>query len=248
MRRSVISALVLLGAACGDRARATAGAADTPRPDFSLRDTACVATLDGEGARTEPPVPRLAAARRLSCVIEDGSPPRALVLVADTAAGLVTGILLLDASGTDTVQRLAVEQDEPPVPGVPYFVATDFDADGARDLALRRWAGATGNVGHEVWRFDRRDGRFVHDSALSATVSIRPVPDRPCVEGRTKGGMAGLEYEAQRLCRAGGRWRVEWEESQEADVAAGRLVRRVREWRGDSVALIRVDTLALPRP
>lgn len=245
MRRSVIPALALFCMACGDRPRATAGAPAVPPLDFSLRDTACIAV---DVAEADGPAPRLPAARRLSCVLEAGSPPRALVLVADTAAGLVTGILLLDASGTDTVQRLPVEQDEPPVPDVPYVFGTDFDADGARDLALRRWAGATGNVGHEVWRFDRASQRLVHDSVLSASPGLAPIPGQPCVRSHVKGGNAGLDYELEHLCREGGRWVTRYAEEQAYDPARQVVVKRIHERRGDSLALVRVDTLAPPLP
>jgi hypothetical protein len=164
-------------------------------------------------------------------------------LVANPTANTISRIELRRGSERTPFQTLTEGQMEPPYRGAEFFAARDLDADGYLDLLLLSAWGVTGNTFYRVWRWNAAANRFVFDSTLSATAAPAPVAGRPCVTTRSTAGHAGRLYDAGTVCLERGRWIQVTGESQRWDELTGAHLRTVRERRGDSLAVTRVDTV-----
>jgi len=177
------------------------------------------------------------------CTLRSGEPPVMVRLVFDSAARTVEHIELRREGDTLAFQVLAESQEETAPDGVFPFEARDLDADGWLDFMLLSMWGATGNTYHQVWRWDPRASRFAHDSVLSITSSLVPVPGRPCVRGHAKGGHAGLIYGEEELCLERGRWVTVRTETQDWNESLGAYVRERKARRGNELVVVGVDTV-----
>lgn len=256
-RRALALAAIVV-AACARGGDAPGSAADSAQRDAASaataaivrRDTSCVV---GESevlalADTGPyrVTQRLTARQLVDCRIHDGWPPTRVSIEADTADPRITGlrVSLPPVPGrADSIQQLASSADEPPPRGMPYFYALDLDGDGYRELVAMAWWGATGNTGYDVWRWDPAAGRFAKDSVLSGLSNPRPLPGRPCVTSHSVGGMVGMLHSNGVVCRERGRWVRESDESQDWNAAERFFVKVTRERRGDSLVVVRTDTV-----
>jgi hypothetical protein len=183
------------------------------------------------------------AGRNYECVLRAQSPPIHVELVADTSANRISRIVLRRAFETSPFQTLTEGQSEAPYRGADFFLGRDLDGDGYLDLLLLSDWGVTGNNYYHVWRWNAPASRFVFDSALSAIASPTPVAGQPCVASRSTGGDAGRLYDAATLCFQHGKWLQTSSETQRWDRRARAYVHTVRERRGDSVVVTRVDTV-----
>lgn len=232
-------------AASGKQAAGSAAA-----PSVASRDTSCVVGNGERDALSDTGAYRVA--RRLpgrqvvECRIHDAWAPTRVDIVADTAGQLITGLhvrLPPVAGRASEIQRLQRSADERPARGRPYFFALDFDGDGYRELVAMTWWGATGNTGYDVWRWDATVGRFAKDTVLSGLSNPSAVPGRPCVTSHSVGGMVGMIHSNSLLCREGGRWVTRSTETQDWNAAARAFIRVTSERRGDSLVVIRTDTV-----
>lgn len=189
------------------------------------------------------PTENVRAGRSYTCVLRAGSAPLRVTLVPDTATNTISRIELRRDSETTPFQTLTEGQTESPYRGAEFFSARDVDGDGYLDLLLLSEWGVTGNSYYHVWRWNAADNRFVFDSTLGTVASPTPVPGRPCVTTRAGGGHAGMIYTAGTLCLERGSWKWESTEDQEWNERAGVYLRRVRQRRGDSLVVVRVDTV-----
>lgn len=139
-------------------------------------------------------------------------------------------------------QELPVVADDPFPVSDGFLRAVDLNGDDVRDLMLLTRYGATGNTTWAVWLWDARARRFAHDPGLSEHTNLRPVAGG-CWETFSVGGHAGRIYFRERLCRVNGRVTAVRGESQDWDYDANVYLRTLRELRGDSLAVIRVDTI-----
>ncbi len=115
-----------------------------------------------------------------------------------------------------------------------------LDHEGDGDLMLMSQWGATGNVGHDVGRFDPAAKRFVADSELSGLGNIAgPVPGRPRIRQYQTRYFGRVEY-----CREGGHWVEVRSIMDHPDSTGARIIREWRERRNGRLELIRADTVA----
>ena len=180
--------------------------------------------------------------RRFDCPFHGD---RRMWVEAPADSEFVVRTLRVAAPADGEPQELRVESEEDPMPVADagaLLSATDLDRDGYRDLMLMTRYGATGNAGHEVWLFDPRTGRFVREAGLSDRTNLRPV-DGGCWESNSVGGHAGRIYVRERLCRVDGRVVVVRSEDQDWDYDRRHYLRTTRERRGDTLAVVRADTV-----
>jgi hypothetical protein len=182
----------------------------------------------------------LPSSQTVDCRIRDDRRPVRVTLEADLVHDFVT---VVRVALPETTQALrTVDADAPPM-GTRYFFALDYDGDGYRDLALLSFWGATGNRGYQIYRYDSTASRFVQDSVLSAEGNPEPEPGRRCVRSHSVGGMAGGIRREATHCRLGDRWVMMRLEDQDWNDSLGAFIRVVHHRRGDSLRLVRVDTV-----
>ena len=210
----------------------------------SRQAVGCV-PLEGTGRQVDSAAltENVRAGRTYDCVLRAGSSPLRVTLVADSAANTISRIELRRRSESSPFQTLTEAQVEPPYRGADFFSARDLDGDTYLDLLLLSEWGVTGNNFYHVWRWNSAAERFAFDSTLSAIASPTPVAGRPCVTTRSNGGRAGMIYTAATLCLERRKWVRVARDDQEWDERARAYVRTVREQRGDSLAVTRVDTV-----
>lgn len=182
---------------------------------------------------------------RFSCELRAGEPPLAVVLEPGPDGYRRWLRVFAAADSTRPLQVLDLGKPDGPVPdGEPHLEALDLDADGWRDLRLLAWAGAA-NVGYHTWLYDPARRRFARSEELSALTSPEPIPGRPCVRTNDRGGHAGMIYTSSEHCREGGRW-VEVRREAQDDLADGVYLKTTYERRGDSLVVVRRDTVRAP--
>jgi hypothetical protein len=245
-RRGRPEIVVLASAlACGVAA-CSSGRDPAPNAEATRAQLSAGCALVREG----PPTPDTTAltanvrgGRSYTCVLRPGQPALRVDLVGDSVANTISRIELRRGSDRTPFQTLTEGQTEPPYRGAEFFAARDLDADGYLDFLLLSEWGVTGNTFYRVWRWNAATSRFVFDSTLSVTAGPVPVGGRPCVRTRSTGGDAGRIYDAGMLCLERGRWIQVAHENQRRAERMGTYVRTVRERRGDSLAITRVDTV-----
>jgi hypothetical protein len=182
------------------------------------------------------------AGRRYRCVLHAGDSAVRVDLVGDSATNMIDSIALRRDDGTP-IQTLAEGMEEPPYRGATLFRAVDFDNDGRLELEMLTSWGATGNELWNVWRQDPATGRFAIDSTLSALTSPEAIAGRPCVASHSVGGAAGMIYDSVTVCREGGRWVDTVVATSRPGPRPGVFLLTVRERRGDSLVVVRTDTV-----
>jgi hypothetical protein len=245
IRFPLVATLCAALSACGAGEPARA-AAEQPAAEqraeaaapVGCRRTDAPATSDSFG------LARFPGGARYACVGRAGEPPLRVTMDAD-AEGVPRALRVFAAAdGTRPPQVLDAPLDGFFVPaGAEVVDALDMDADGWAELRLLDGVGSSGNSSYHVWTFDPARRRFVASPELSAITSPEPVPGRPCVHSRANGGHAGMLFENRELCRQDGRW-VEVSRSRQDWVQEGDFyLLTVWERRGDSLAVVRVDTI-----
>lgn len=182
------------------------------------------------------------ARERFRCILSP-SDTITLLLSADTTPAPDSPGASVSVLGRDgrAVQELNGVQFLPA--RTPFLVAQDLDFDGVRELKVMAWAGATGNRGWSIHRFDKAAHRLVVDSVLVAVGDPQPLNARGfrCLRSSSKGGHAGMIRIFNIYCWNGARLANVFRVSQDFESAAKMYVRRTwAQTRG-------VDTLVLMR-
>jgi len=176
----------------------------------------------------------------VSCRIRTGVEPLRLQIVADSSGYQELHVL----DGTEIAQRIDLSEFERPDSGARALYAEDLDGDGAREVVMQRFAGATGNTGFTVWRADPAAHRLTGDSAMSAMTGLMRMPGRPCVlEGWNT---SVYDHVSLIECYLGKRWQTVWETSAEAIRARKAIARQLKVRVRDTLRLISADTLSVP--
>jgi hypothetical protein len=176
--------------------------------------------------------------RRFDCPMQGD---RSVRVEARADSSSIVRRLRVTAPGGEA-QELPVVADDPFPVSIGFLRAVDLNGDDVRDLMLLTRYGATGNATWAVWLWDARARRFAHDPGLSEHTNLRPIAGG-CWETYSTGGHAGRIYGRERLCRVNGRVTAIRGETQDWDYDANFYLRTTRELRGDSLAVVRVDTI-----
>lgn len=147
---------------------------------------------------------QFAIAQELHSIIHPGVPEYTFKPVFDTE-GFVKEIEVYRGASGQPVQRLnECEADEPPPESTQWIKTDDLNFDGFRDLLLRRFAGATGNLGYCLWLFEPKSNRFeyVRDFILE-NYSLHPA-NKTLTMG-SNGGLAGMVHDKSTLRFEAGR-------------------------------------------
>ena len=142
------------------------------------------------------------------------------------------------------LQRLEVENDERAREGTEFVVGEDLDGDGWTDLRVRTFSGQ-GGVMFDVFLYAPAQRAFVRDTVLSGAGNVRRLAGQPCAATSWKMGQG--HWSSGTYCRKDGRWILTQTVEQEPDQGPHRRwFRTHRGLRGDSLRIIRIDTLASP--
>ena len=175
----------------------------------------------------------------ISCRIREGQSLQ-LHIVADSTGYEELQVL----NGTRAVQHIDLTDFERPDSMAPALYAEDLDGDGAREVIMQRFAGATGNTGFTVWRADPSAQRLTPDSAMSAMPTLIRMPGRPCVleswNTRVYDNVSLIE------CYLDKRWKKVWQTSTESVRDANVIARRLEVMVRDTLRVIRADTVSKP--
>jgi len=248
--RCVVVALVLSCVACRetrsahDSARAAAPPIDTVA---GCRQTAGVRPDTGIGVGSDAAERwqrTLARGVEFSCVIAPGTRMR-FVVAGDTSLPSVDSIAVYaDAASRRPLQVLSLEEPSTDLPQpyiTDYLSAIDLDADGYGDLMLGASWGATGNTSYLVWRFDPRARRFVSDSVLSSVFNPEPVRGRPCIHSFSNS--SARDDERALYCLRAGRWQIDSLEQHVWDREHDVVVHSIHARRGDSLVVVKSETV-----
>ncbi len=141
-------------------------------------------------------------------------------------------ILVFEVGAESPLQSLFCDWTEGPPRGRSGLSARDYDGDGARDLEVISWWGATGNTGYLVFLFDPDSRRFAPAPMYSGHSS--PEPDGTgCILTGGVAGHAGAIHARARLCPRGDRLEPRWTERQDHDREAGHYVFTRKEWNAE---------------
>jgi hypothetical protein len=142
------------------------------------------------------------------------------------------------------LQRLEMENDERAREGSDLVVGEDLNGDGWTDLQMRTFSG-TGGVMYDVFLYDPVGTAFVRDTVLSGGGNVHRLAGSPCVETSWRMGLG--HWSSGTECWKNGRWVLTRTVEQEPDESPRmRWFRTHRERRGDSLQIIRIDTLDDP--
>ena len=140
------------------------------------------------------------------------------------------------------VQEYALEETEPFDPSDVYLSATDLDGDGTRELMIRQLRGGTGNTAFQVFRYVTLTNRIAPDAPLSAMPNLARIPGWPCVWHGWHGG--GADRANLISCIRDGTRLDAWAKIEQPDSATGRTLRMIHVLQGDSLQVVRTDTVA----
>jgi len=74
------------------------------------------------------------------------------------------------------------------------IMSVDLNFDGYQDIMIRTWAGATGNIGYEVWIFNKLTRQFDYNKTLSDKSNPTPDPKTKIVSTHMRGGHMGFIF------------------------------------------------------
>lgn len=196
---------------------------------LARNDLDCVTT--GKQALDSPTV---------SCRIRDGVESLKLHIVADSSGYEELQVL----KGNQVAQRIDLTDFERPDSTAPALFAEDLDGDGAREVIMRRFTGATGNTGFTVWRADPSAHRLTADSAMSSMTGVIRMPGRPCVFQSWNTSV--YDHVSVIECYIAKHWKPVWQSSTESMRNRTAIVRQLKVMVRDTLRLIRADTLPEP--
>ena len=200
-----------------------------PGDTVSYPEVDTVATLDVRGER------------RFVCPFHAGR-----TLAVETSAGhwdVVDSLRVLLPGRAPQVLR-ATDEASAPSRSEELLRAPDLDGDGYRDLMLLSWVSGQGNTKHDVWLYRPREAAFAYDSTISENWNLRPLGGGCYEAGAYQGG--GNRWHGK-FCRVNGREVQMSSETLEWDAAAELEILTTQERRGDTLVVVRVDTLRDPR-
>jgi hypothetical protein len=233
-RVTALASLAVIALACG-RPR------DRPRDTTAAQVPGCVRLDPAQAVDSTSTTEDVRRGRGYRCVLHAGDATLIARLIADSSTNTVDSIVVRRADGTVS-QTLTPGGEEPPSRGAEPFRAIDFDGDGRFELALLTMWGATGNTFWNIWRQDAATGRFSRDSTLSELATPVPVAGA-CVASHANGGAAGMIYDSVIVCRRDGNWIDSLVASSRPGRRDNEFIVVVRERRGDSLVVVRTDTV-----
>lgn len=120
-------------------------------------------------------------------------------------------------NGDKTVLSYSPQDIEPPPGGAEgtLLEAVDFNHDGAMDLKMLAWWGATGNVGYIWFLADPKTGLLTEAPQFADCQA--ELDAQGCCENFNKGGMVGMIYNREKLCLRGDKLITVWQEHQDWD-------------------------------
>jgi hypothetical protein len=176
----------------------------------------------------------------VSCRICDGAEPLRLHVVADSSG--YDELQVLD--GGQIAQRIDLAEFERPDSAAAALYAEDLDGDGAREVIMQRFAGATGNTGFTVWRSDLAGPRLVEDSAMSQMSDLVRFPGRPCIY--QSWNTSAYDHVSVIECYLDKKWKAVWETSTVWLRTSNAVARELKLMVGDTLRVIRADTVPNP--
>ncbi|HJQ11047.1 MAG TPA: hypothetical protein VJ840_08450 [Gemmatimonadaceae bacterium] len=176
----------------------------------------------------------------VSCGIREGAEPAKLHIVADSTGFNELQVL----NGAQVVQHIDLAEFERPDSAAAALYAEDLDGDGAREVIMQRFAGATGNTGFTVWRADPVAHHLTPDSAMTAMAGLIRMPGRPCV--LQSWNTSAYDHVSMIECYLDKQWKKVWVTSTEAIRASNRIARQLEVLVRDTLRLIRADTVTSP--
>ena len=120
----------------------------------------------------------------------------------------------------------------------------DFDGDGFRDLQLDVEQGRGANLLSYIWRYDPESKRLVFERTLDGFMNVWPTR-KGCI--RTGGVTAYNKSEDAEFCRVNGTWTEMSRRENQIDERTGVAVKRRYERRGDTLVLVKTDTVKQKR-
>jgi hypothetical protein len=189
----------------------------------------------------------LSSAPRVRCHMR-GDDADVVIEAAVSPEGYAERLFVRDPGADSTrepLQTIELDVAEPFRPDRVNLFTEDFDSDGVRELLVASFEGATGNFGYQAWRYDTTSRHFSRDSSISAMASPVHMAGRPCV--RQSWNSSVDDHSGLVECFRTGRWVTMWRSGTHSDQKS-RVVRRYLEVRvGDSLRVVRSDTLARDR-
>jgi hypothetical protein len=216
-------------------------AAWTPPPDDCRYADARPRPRQGEPGYWQP-YDSLAMARGVEyrCALRPAGPEVRLVVRGEWGIPMVVDVHS-PPDAAHPLQRLEMENDERARQGSDLVTGEDLNGDGWTDLRVRTFSG-TGGVMYDVYLYAPAARAFVRDTVLSGEGNIRALAGSPCAETswRMGGHWSSLAY-----CWKDGRWIPTRGVSLEPAEGKG-YVRTRAERRGDTLQVVRVDTVSDP--
>jgi hypothetical protein len=189
----------------------------------------------------------LSSAPRVRCHMRGGDAD-VVIEAAVSPEGYAERLFVRDPgmdSTREPLQTIELDLPEPFRSNRVNLFTEDFDADGLRELLVASFEGATGNFGYQAWRYDVASRHFSRDSSISAMASPVHLTGRPCV--RQSWNTSAYDHSGLVECFRAGRWVTMWRSGTRSDPKS-KVVRRYLEVRvGDSLRVVRSDTLARDR-
>jgi hypothetical protein len=189
----------------------------------------------------------LSSAPRVRCHMR-GDDADVVIEAAVSPEGYAERLLVRDPVADSTrepLQIIELDLTEPFRSDRVNLFTEDFDGDGVRELFVASFEGATGNFGYEAWRYDTTSLRFTRDALVSKLSSPVHLAGRPCVRQSWNWGIHDRSGSVE--CFLGGRWVTMWRSETRLDEKANLVRRELTVRIGDSLRVVRRDTLARDR-
>ncbi|HYR09271.1 MAG TPA: hypothetical protein VEQ60_15915 [Longimicrobium sp.] len=261
-----LSWLAAAFAGCGSRERAAGEASATPSVDtvvptiIPITDTAGPARteiLPPDDCRYTDARPRtrigdpghwelydstaMARGVEYRCALRPQGPEVRLVVRGESGIPMAVDVHSPPEAGRP-LQRLLLDNDERAREGNDLVIGEDLNGDGWTDLRVQTFSGQ-GGVVYDVFLYAPTQRAFVPDTVLSSESWVHRLAGEPCAGTSHK--MALGVWSSAAYCWKGGRWILTRTVSQDRAEHGG-YIRTHRELRGDTLRVVRVDTLADP--
>jgi hypothetical protein len=216
----------------------------TPPPDDCRYTDARPRPKEGEPGYWEP-YDSVALARGVEyrCSLRPSGPEVRLVVRGEWTVPMVVDVHS-PPEAARPLQRLELDNEERAREGSDLVEGEDLNGDGWTDLRVRTFSGQ-GGVMYDVFLYAPVQRAFVRDTVLSRGGNVRRLAGQPCAQTSWKMGLGHWSLGTE--CWKDGRWILTQTVEQEPDDGPHRRwFRTHRGLRGDSLQIIRIDTLASP--